>query len=31
VLGFGNLHSGHEDEAVARLAEALRRSRRVSP
>lgn len=26
VLGFGNLRSGHEDEAVARLAEALRRS-----
>jgi GntR family transcriptional regulator/MocR family aminotransferase len=27
VLGFGNLRSGHEDEAIARLAEALRRSR----
>ena len=26
VLGFGNLRSGREDEAVARLAEALRRS-----
>jgi GntR family transcriptional regulator/MocR family aminotransferase len=26
VLGFGNLHSGHEDAATARLAEALRRS-----
>jgi GntR family transcriptional regulator/MocR family aminotransferase len=26
VLGFGNLRSGHEDEAVARLAEVLRRS-----
>ena len=26
VLGFGNLRSGREDEAIARLAEALRRS-----
>ena len=26
VIGFGNLRSGHEDEAVARLAEAVRRS-----
>jgi GntR family transcriptional regulator/MocR family aminotransferase len=26
VLGFGNLRSGHEDEAIARLSEALRRA-----